>query len=71
MGHAPSYGSRSERAGSDQLQLPSRGTTVRVWPLLAHLRRLTQGGEREWSGPGSAAVGGWTHFGHHTNRTEF
>jgi len=44
MGHArDSYGSRSERARSDQLQLPSRGTTVRVWPLPDHLRRLLQG----------------------------
>ena len=30
-GHArDSYGPRSERAGSDQLQRPSRGSTVRV-----------------------------------------
>jgi len=25
----------------------------------------------KWFGPGCAAVGGWTHFGHHTHRAEF
>jgi len=71
MGHArDSYGSRSERAGSDQLQLPSRGTTVRVWPLPAHLRRLLQGAWRVvW--PWQRARGWVDTFWSPHNRTEF